>query len=225
MKSDAAQLYPVALNLRGKRCVVVGGGTVGARKAQALLEAGAQVVVVAPEVTEAIAELAAQGRLEHCPKKFEASDLTGAFLVIAATDAPSVNAFVADVARASGVLLNLAAPVATNETTGAESDSGDFVTMATVRRGELLLALTTGGAGPALSARLKRDLDAQFGPEWEPYVALLRDVRGEAYRRLATNTDAAAALRRIAARDDLREMIAAGDEQTARQEAMACLSY
>jgi precorrin-2 dehydrogenase/sirohydrochlorin ferrochelatase len=94
--------------------------------------------------------------------------------------------------------------------------------MATLRRGELLLAVTTGGAGPALSARLKRELEAQFGPEWAAYVSLLREVREAAYRQRADT--AAEALRRLAARDDVREKIAAGKTEAARQEAMSCLS-
>jgi precorrin-2 dehydrogenase/sirohydrochlorin ferrochelatase len=211
MEATAPQLYPVALDVRGKKCVVIGGGAVGTRKALALQEAGAIVIVVSPEVSTDLPD----GVIHHA-SSFTPAELDGAFLAIAATDNPAVNAAVAAAARERGVLLNLAASA------GETEDSGDFVTMATVRRGELLLALTTGGAGPALSARLKRELETQFGPEWGEYVALLREMRGEAYRRCGE--DAPAALRQLAARDDVRMKIAQGETAAARKEAFACLS-
>ena len=210
-------LYPVALDLRGKPCVVVGGGGVASRKVAALVEAGAAVTVVAPEVNGKIRELAAAGCVKVREEPFMPSHIHQAFLVIAATDSPAVNGAVADAARAGGALLNLAAP-------GDDSESGDFATMATVRRGELLIALTTGGAGPAVAARLRRELDAQFGPEWTPYVALLREMRVAAKVRYDDDTTRTAALRRLAASDDVRHLLRAGDTEGARREALICLS-
>ena len=144
----AEKFYPVALSLRGRRCVVVGGGAVGARKAIALAECGANVVVVAPTVAPELAEEITSGQIQHLALPFQSEHLRGAFLCIAATDRPEVNAAVAEAARLRGILLNLAAPAGANPINSTEiSESGDFVTMAAVRRGELLLALTTGGAG------------------------------------------------------------------------------
>lgn len=216
----ASTLYPIALDLRGRRCVVVGGGPVGERKALALMDAGAQVAVVAPAVTPTLAErLRADDRATHIETWFAPEHLHDAFLVVAATDSPPVNAAVAWAARERGALVNLAAPAETE----AETE-GDFVTMATVRRGELLLALTTGGAGPALTARLKREIEAQFGEEWGAYAALLREMRDEAKRRYADEKDRATALRKLAAADTVRTKLAAGDADGARAEARACLS-
>jgi siroheme synthase (precorrin-2 oxidase/ferrochelatase) len=89
--------------------------------------------------------------------------------------------------------------------------------MATVRRGDLLLALTTGGAGPALSARLRRELDERFGTEWADYVALLGQMRDLAKQTLPDEKARTAALRRLAGRDDVREKLARGDENGARR--------
>lgn len=201
-------LFPIALDLRGKRCVVVGGGAVGERRARALIEAGAEVVVVAPELLH-------ESGAAHVAAPFHPDHLDGAFLVIAATDRPEVNAAVAAAARARGLPVSLAAP-------GGDEDSGDFVTMAAVRRGDLLIAVTTGGAGPALAARLRRDLEAQFGPEWEPYIDLLREMRDMAKRQFA-GEQRTTALRRLAASDAVRARLAAGDAEGARREALACL--
>lgn len=213
----AAFLYPVALNVRGRRCVVVGGGAVGARKARALSDAGADVLVIAPEAGDAVAAMAADGRVAYRSEPFSPDYLEGAFLVIAATDRPDVNQAVADAARAHGVLLNRAAD-------GEGTDTGDFATMAAVRRGDLLLSVTTGGAGPALATRLRQWLEEQIGPEWEPYVDLLGAVRAVAKREIADPEARARALRRLAADESVREMIAAGNTAGAWEEAIACLS-
>ena len=211
--------YPVALDVRGRQCVVIGGGPVGERKACALLEAEADVVVVAPALTEGLAGLVREGRVRHVPAAFAPEHIKAAFLVIAATSQAAVNDSVAAAARAGGVLLNLAA-----QTDEAAAEHGDFVTMATVRRGDLLLALTTGGAGPALTARLRRDLEARFGGEWADYIALLGEMRTYVKRQYAGEKERAAALRRLAAADGIRVKLAAGDAAGARAEAFACVS-
>ena len=243
-RQDAPGLFPVALNVAGRRCVVVGGGPVGERKARALAEAGANVIVVAPTLTSArLAEDVEAGHVCHTAAAFAPEHLDGVFLAIAATDRPDVNAAVAQAARARGVLVNLAAPVEAPpapNSGGAGSgkpvalpvsgtpriggggglvadDFGDFVTMAAVRRGDLLVAITTGGAGPALAARLKRELEERFGPEWADFVTLLGSLRAEAKQTLPDETARTAALRRLAASDAVRERIACGDAPGARQ--------
>ena len=222
----AVNLYPIALDLRGRRCVVVGGGAVAARKAEGLLAAGAVVVVVAPGLGEKTRELGTAGRVQYVEARFAPEHLDGATLAIAATDDATVNRAVGEAARTRGILLNQAGALPVGETTATADDSegGDFVTMATIRRGELLVALTTGGAGPALAARLRRDFEGRFGLEWAAYVALLREMRGAAKSRLAG--DAAArttALRRLADADGVRIALQNGDAEGARREALSCL--
>jgi precorrin-2 dehydrogenase/sirohydrochlorin ferrochelatase len=215
----AINLFPMALDLHNKRCMVVGGGTVGARKVKALLEASATVVVVAPDISAEIKELTENHSVTYLPEAFSPTHLDSTFLVVAATDSPSVNAEVARAARERGVLLNLSASGDDSES----GDFGDFATMATVRRGDLLLALTTGGAGPALTARLARQFGEQFGTEWAEYVSLLSEMRMAAKKQIADTAARTAALRRLAAADGIREKLAAGDRTAAREEALACL--
>ncbi|GAB4454962.1 MAG: hypothetical protein OHK0029_10300 [Armatimonadaceae bacterium] len=219
MSEEVKYLYPVALNVTGKRCVVVGGGSVGARKAGALWEAGAVVVVVAPEVTSSLRSRVEAKQIEWIAEPFAPTHLDGAFLVVAATDIPAVNAAVRDAAHEKGILLNLAA--GTDEEGSA--DHGDYISMATVRRGELLLAVGTGGAGPALSARLRRKLEAAFGPEWADYVALLGKMREAAKAHIPDPTARTAALRRLAEDDGLFEQVMNGDSGAAWEEALECL--
>ena len=207
-------LYPVALNVRGRHCVVVGGGSVGVRKVTALLAAEATVVVVAPHASEAVTTLANEGRVTYLAETFVPAHLEEAFLVIAATDRREVNQAVAEAARARGVLLNLAAD--------ADDEAGDFATMATVRRGDLVLGVTTGGAGPALAAQIKRDLETQYESYWERYVTLLATMRGVAKRDIADGDERARALRRLAASETVRQCVSEGSEE-AYEEAMRCL--
>lgn len=209
---------PIALNVRGRRCVIVGGGTVGTRKALSFAEAGATVVVIAPKAQEAIVTAAGRGSLLYQAEPFVPTHLEGAFVAVAATDNPTVNAAVRAAARERGILLNLAADAGTGD------DPGDFATMATVRRGDLLLALTTGGAGPALSAKLRGELETHFGSEWSEYVKLLGELRLLAKERLSDPKERSVALRRLVENEDLRTMLRDMGYETARAEGEKCLS-
>ncbi len=159
--------YPIALNIEGRRAVVVGGGAVALRKVETLHECGALVCVVAPAVDAGLERLAAAGAVEVRRRAYEPEDLEGAFLVVAATDRPEVNAQVAADARARGVLANSADP----------PDASDFIVASGVRRGDLLISVFTGGGSPALSRRIREQLEALFGPEYGDLLALLGRLR------------------------------------------------
>ena len=156
--------YPMVLDLAGRRAVVVGGGRVALRKARALAEAGARVTAVAPEF---LPEFADEAGVERIEATYKADHLAGAVLVIAATDDAAVNRRVADDARAAHVLANVV----------DVPEQCDFIVPAQVRRGDLLIAITTGGAAPSLSRRLRERLEGEFGPEWAEYLAQVRAVR------------------------------------------------
>lgn len=169
------QPYPIALTqLAGVRCIVVGGGEVALRKVGALLDSGAQVEVISPALQPELAAWRDAGRIQHTARRYSQGDLAGALLVIAATDQRSVNAAVADEARARGLLLNVADDPA----------AGNFHTLAAVTRGEVLLAVSTGGASPALAALIRRKLETTFGPEYGVLAERLSALRREIGHRL-----------------------------------------
>lgn len=159
--------YPVNLDVKGQKVIIVGGGAVAARKARRLLSAQARVTVIAPRLDDRLAELASGGALGHLAREYRPGDLQDALLVFAATDAPEVNLAVAAEARERGILVDVIdAP--------AESS---FTTPAVLERGDLLVTVSTAGASPALSRRIVEQLQAQFGPEYAEAVTLLKALR------------------------------------------------
>jgi len=145
-------VYPIALDLRGRSVVIVGGGNVAGRKVAGLLETGALVTVVAPEPAQTLREAARRGEIQLAERRFEASDLDGACLVFAATDDPAVNAAVVGAARSRRILVD--------DTSGAVP--GDFATALAHRVGTLTFAIDTGGASPSFAMRLQRELRERF---------------------------------------------------------------
>jgi len=158
-------LYPIFLDLSGRRCVVVGGGEVASRKARKLWQARAEVVVISPEVKPELESVAA----EVHRRPYEAGDLEGAYLAFVATDARDVNAAVVEEAKERGIPVNVA----------DRPSEGDFALPSVLRRGRLQVAVSTGGASPTLARRIKGELEEAFGPEWAGIVEELRAARLE----------------------------------------------
>lgn len=160
-----ARYYPAFLDLKGKLALVVGGGPVGLRKAESLLACGARVRVVSPGVIPSLS--GGDAALELNVRPYRSADLDGVVLAFAATDDPAVNAQVARDARARGILVNVAdAPALC-----------DFIIPALVNRGGLQIAISTGGASPALARHLRRELEQVVAPEYAELVALLESLR------------------------------------------------
>ena len=164
--------YPVFLEVAGQACVVVGGGPETLAKVRPLVEQGARVRVVVPASVAGLDELAAAhpGRLSVERRAYRDGDLAGAFLCIAATGDPALNARVAAEARRERVLLNAV----------DDQQHCQFATPSQVRRGDLVIAVGTGGRAPALAKRLRRELAERYGAEYGETAALIGEVRAEA---------------------------------------------
>jgi precorrin-2 dehydrogenase/sirohydrochlorin ferrochelatase len=160
-------LFPMFVKLRTRLCIVVGGGEVAASKIPGLVAAEAKILVIAPEVKEAIAARVQAGQIDWRRKVFEPADLNGAFLVVAATNVPDVNHEVYSEAEARGIFCNVV----------DDPDYCHFYYPSVVRRGELQIAISTEGLSPALAQRLRRELELQFGPEYERWLKWLGAVR------------------------------------------------
>ncbi len=159
--------YPVFLDLKGRRAVVVGGGRVAERKVAALLAAGAAVTVVSPTLTERLRKEVTLRTIRHVPRGFKKNDLEGAFLTIAATDSPEINREVAALAPA---LVNVVdVPTECN-----------FIAPSVVARGDLTIAISTGGTSPALAKTVRKELEGIYGNEVSGYLRFLRGIRTRA---------------------------------------------
>ncbi len=158
---------PIFLDLTGRRCVVVGGGEVAARKAASLLEAGAEVVVVSPSLVDALAHLARAGRIIHLNRVYEAGDIAGATLVYAATNDAELHRRIHDEARARGIPLNVV----------DVPSLCTFISPAVMSRGALQIAVSTEGASPAMAKRIVARLERLFGPEYGLAMEVLRAAR------------------------------------------------
>jgi len=157
------------VKLEGRQCLVVGAGSVGEAKIESLLATGATVRVIAPKATPRVRDWARERRIEWLRREYAPGDLAGMFLVIAAAGSPKLHEEIFAEARSRGVLCNAV----------DEPDHCDFYFPAVVRRGELQIAISTGGLSPALAQRLRKELEQQFGPEWEEWVAQLGRAREE----------------------------------------------
>ena len=171
-------MYPVTLNLSGRLCVVVGGGNVAARKVSSLLDAGARVRVVSPELCQPLEELAQADRIEHRERAYRSDDLDGAVLVISATDDRETNERVSADARERGLLVNVV----------DVPELCTFQVPAGVRRGSLLITVSTGGKSPALSRRIRERLQETFREEYAAFLDLLGELRPQVKERIASQS-------------------------------------
>lgn len=184
-------LFPVFLKLEGRNCLVVGGGTIGESKVKSLLAAGARVSVVAPKITNALEEQARQGAIVWQPREFKVSDLAGVFVVIAATSSEEVNELIFREADRRGALCNAV----------DQPPCCHFYFPAIVRRGALQIAISTAGLSPSLARRLRQELEEQFGPEYEVWLAWLGRVRAALMSKGLSSEARKRLLDRLASRD------------------------
>jgi siroheme synthase-like protein len=200
-------LYPVGLVVAGRRCVVVGGGRVAARKVAGLVEAGADVVVIAPAISEEVRSMG----VDLLERPYRSGDLDVAWLAIAATDDPSTNQRIFADARAARVWVNAA----------DDPESCSFTLPAVVRQGPVTVAVSTSGYSPALAAWIKDRIASELGPEVALLAELLSETRDElkAAGRSTEGVDWRRALD-----SDMLELIRTGRTAQARERLQACLS-
>ncbi len=173
------RFYPMMVDLSGKPVTVVGGGTIALDKVELFLKFGAAVTVVSPDLHPDLQAHLGAGRIRHVPRAYRRGDLDGAAVAVGATDDRGVNGQVAADARAAGIPVNVV-------DTPAECT---FIVPSVVTQGDLVIAVSTGGASPALSKRVRRDLERRYGPEYAELLELLRQTRERLLREGAPFAD------------------------------------
>lgn len=172
-------LFPIFLKLEGRLVVVVGGGNIAEQKLPGVIRTGARVLLVSPSITAQIAAWVRSREIAWLPKEFDAEDLAGAFVVVAATSDAKLNGEVFHAADERGIMCNAVDDI----------EHCHFYSGAVVQRGDLQIAISTNGKSPALAQRLRKELEGQFGPEYEVWLQWLGAAR-ESLRSSAASSDA-----------------------------------
>lgn len=176
-KHEAASVYyPILLNIQGKKCLVVGGGEVALRKAQMLVEHGANVEIVSPTFCPELNQLVKDGTIQAIHRDYETEDLNDAFLAVAATDDIKTNEKVATEARKIGILVNVV----------DKPDISDFIVPSYFRRGDIIVAVSTSGRSPALARKIRGELERDFKAEYAQLAVIASEVRSELKQRGVT---------------------------------------
>ncbi len=161
--------YPIFLDLQGKTALVVGGGAVAERKIETLLGFGASICIVTNTLTDKLKRLVDVGKIRCTGKKFISEHLKGVFLVVAATDDKELNHKISQAAREKGLLINAV----------DQPSDCNFIVPSIVRRGDLMIAISTSGKSPALAKTIRRQFEAQFGSEYGAFLSLMGRLRKE----------------------------------------------
>ncbi|MBI2936064.1 MAG: bifunctional precorrin-2 dehydrogenase/sirohydrochlorin ferrochelatase [Chloroflexi bacterium] len=202
--------YPVFLDLRGRECLVIGAGEVATRKVQFLLECGARVTVISPQASREMEELARQRKVVLLRRPYQRGDLKDAFLAIAATEDNQVNRQVAEEAKTTRTLLNVV----------DVPHLCTFIAPAITQRGEVTVAISTGGASPALARRMREALAQAPAMEWADLASVLAAARQELRRQRVTIP---ADHWQTCMDQGLLSLVQSGREKEALERLLACL--
>lgn len=209
---SARAYYPLFVDLNGRRCVVVGGGMVAQRKAAALLRFGAKVTVVSPTLTRPLAVYARQQKIRHVARRFRPSDVRDAWLIYAATDDQRINERVYRAASQRRIFTNVV----------DQKPLCSCIAPAIVKRGALVIAISTGGASPTIAKQVRRTVEQTIGSDYARMARLLRSLRAVAKRRLPSSRDRQRYFNRLV-RGSVFALVRAGRMRAARQRALAWL--
>ncbi len=202
--------YPAFLDVNGRRCVVIGGGNIGQEKVEKLLECGAAVVVISPEVNEGVRQMSSNGRVTWTQREYQPGDLEGAFIAIAATDDNATNRAISTEAEERNVLLNVV----------DVTHLCTFIAPSVARRGDVTIATSTAGASPALARKFREELSRSRIIEYADLAPILSEARTELKRRGVTvHPDHWQAC----ISEDMLDLVQAGRVDDARQALMANL--
>ena len=196
--------YPAFLDLNNRKSVVVGGGKVAERKVRSLLKAGAVVKIVSPDVTPGLKKLGDQGKISHKKKRYGKGDLRGAFIVIAATSSAAVNSKAAQEAEYLVNVIDIPA-------------DGNFIVPSHVSRGNLSIAISTGGASPAVSKAVRKEIEQQYDAEFARYLRFAEKVRGRALKEIKDAKKRERFLKSLASAEILAILRKAGLDEASRE--------
>jgi len=198
--------YPVYIQLREQPCLVIGGGKIAEGKVAGLLAVQAQVTVISPDLTPHLQDLAEEKQITHLARTYQPGDLTGAFIVICATNQAEINHQVWQEATANRQLVNVV----------DDMPRCNFIAPSILRKGDLTVAISTSGKAPALAVRLKERLQREIGPEYEQFLELAGKLR-EPLAQHIPDFETRKALWYELVDSEILDVLAHGDESSARE--------
>jgi precorrin-2 dehydrogenase/sirohydrochlorin ferrochelatase len=201
--------YPAFLNVAGRQCVIVGGGKVAERKCLDLLKAGARVTIISPGITRTLQRYREKGHLKHICRNYRKGDIRSALIVIVATDSDATNGQVAADAARAGVLLNVV----------DNPSRCTFIAPSVLTRGPLTIAISTGGASPAMARTIRKEIEQRYGAEVSAYLRFVEGVRRRALRELSDKGERERFLKGLAS-DEMMALLRRRGFQEAKQTAL-----
>ncbi len=205
--------FPINLNLKNQRCLVVGGGQVAERKVLSLLECEADVTVVSPEFTPALSWLSDQNKIACLKRSFEIKDLQDVFLVICATNHELLNSQIASHCLQNRILVNVV----------DDPSKCNFLVPAVMRQGSLCISVSTGGDSPVLARKIKEDIEKNYGPEYSKFLDLMKEIRCEIINKYK-DPEIKKKIFECLIYSDILELIKTGNDEQIRERIKQCLS-
>lgn len=204
--------YPINLQIKDRICLIVGGGRVAERKAIGLLNCQAKVTIISPDITEALATLVAENKLNFIKRDFACADIENKFIVIAATNNKKLNTQITALAQEKNILVNnIDSP-----------EEGNFALPATLQRGPLQISVSTNGCSPALAKKIKGDLGRLYGEEYQEYLFLLREIREYCLKHISDINKRKEIFNRVIA-SDLIQLIKEGKTDLIEERVKECM--
>ncbi|MDK2821232.1 MAG: precorrin-2 dehydrogenase [Clostridia bacterium] len=207
--------YHLSIDLTDCMCLVVGGGSVGERKIMSLLDANARVTLVSPVATRVLSDLALARKIVWLRREYKNSDIEGKTLVFAATGNSNLNVRIAEACKKKGIWVNVA----------DDPEKCTFMVPSVVKRGDLQIAISTGGKSPALARYLREQIEAELGPDYSLWVEFLGNIRS--FIKSACPYDQKRreeVLRRLVGDEILFRLVVRGKEDLAKERVKQCLS-
>jgi len=207
-------LFPICISLQNKQCLVIGGGQVALRKVENLLEYEAEITVVSPRAENGIEMLAQQGVIIWHKRNFAENDLLNVFLVFIATDDNSVNQYIGQLCSREGILVNAV----------DDPPNCDFYVPSVIRRGSLVVAVSTEGKSPLYAQKLRRELEDTITEAQGRFVDLLGEQR-EIIKTRIIDIDTRQEIYKALVNSDVLDLLTAGEEEKARERIRECMSF
>ena len=189
--------YPAFLDLKDKKTVIIGGGKVAERKVRLLINTGASIKLISPDITNNLRKLADKGLLEHIKRNYRDGDLNDAFIVIAATSSTVLNTRIAREARHLVNVIDM-------------PSEGNYIVPSVVKRGPLTIAISTEGASPAVSKAIRKEIEELYGKEFALYLKFVETIRKLAMKKIIDSKEREKFLQSLASEDIFKSLLERG---------------